>query len=415
MNESKVKVIVMGVAILFIVPATLRAEDPVYFADANLKAVVEEALGITEPTPTDMLALSYLGAYNRRIVNLTGLEYATNLEKLDFIYTWLIDISALSGLTNLITLELNGNQITDISALSGLTNLRYLYLWNNQVSDISALSGLTNLESLILWDNQVSDISSLSGLTNLSYLSLRMNHVSDISALSKLTNLGYLELNWNQISDISSLSGLKNLPYLNISHNQISDISALSGLTNLRWLELNGNDISDISSLSGLTNLKWLDLLNNPLDRDAYCVYIPMILDNNPFIDLYSDPNPYVCSISVEIDIKPGSYPNTINLGSFGLVPVAILSSDGFDATTVDPDTVELAGSGVAVRGKGSKLMAHEEDINGDNLVDLLVQVSTENLDPDSFQDGYAILTGSTYDGQAIKGQDEITIVPPEE
>ncbi|MHC4260722.1 MAG: hypothetical protein ACYSTF_09995, partial [Planctomycetota bacterium] len=31
---------------------------------------------------------------------------------------------------------------------------------------------------------------------------------------------------------------------------------------------------------------------------------------------------------SIDIDIKPGSYPNTINLGSNGVIPVAILSSE---------------------------------------------------------------------------------------
>ena len=36
----------------------------------------------------------------------------------------------------------------------------------------------------------------------------------------------------------------------------------------------------------------------------------------------------------VAIDIKPGSYPNSINLKSNGKVPVAILSSPTFDATT---------------------------------------------------------------------------------
>ena len=116
----------------------------------------------------------------------------------------------------------------------------------------------------------------------------------------------------------------------------------------------------------------------------------------------------------IQIDIKPGSYPNSINLGSNGVVPVAILSSADFDATTVDPDTVELAGANVAVRGKGNKLLAHEEDINDDGLMDLVCQVETENLDPDQLQEGYAVLTGSTYDGQAIEGSDEITIVPPE-
>ncbi len=104
-------------------------------------------------------------------------------------------------------------------------------------------------------------------------------------------------------------------------------------------------------------------------------------------------------TLTVDIDIKPGSYPNAINMGSQGLIPVAILSSADFDATTVDPDTVELAGEGVAVRGKSNKLMAHKEDVNGDGLDDLVCQVATANLDPESLQDGYVVLTGKTYGG----------------
>lgn len=125
----------------------------------------------------------------------------------------------------------------------------------------------------------------------------------------------------------------------------------------------------------------------------------------------------YMTPVQVAIDIKPGSYPNAINLGSYGLVPVAILSSAEFDATTVDPDTVELAGAGVEMRGKSNKYMAHEEDVNGDGLVDLVVQVATANLDQSSFQDGYAVLTGNLFEefgGTLIEGWDEITIVPPE-
>lgn len=117
----------------------------------------------------------------------------------------------------------------------------------------------------------------------------------------------------------------------------------------------------------------------------------------------------------VDIDVKPGSDPNSINLDSNGLIPVAILSSQDFDATNVDPDTVMLAGAGVELRGKGSKYMAHEEDVNGDGLVDLVVQIGTANLDPGIFQDGYVILTGETFDNVSFEGEDEINIVPPEE
>ncbi len=119
--------------------------------------------------------------------------------------------------------------------------------------------------------------------------------------------------------------------------------------------------------------------------------------------------------IDVDIDIKPDSVDNTINLGSNGVIPVGILSIyGGFDATTVNPETVALAGAGVAVRGKSNKLLSQIKDLNSDGLMDLEVKVETENLDTGKFQDGVAILTGQTYDGQAIQGLDFITIVPVE-
>jgi hypothetical protein len=116
----------------------------------------------------------------------------------------------------------------------------------------------------------------------------------------------------------------------------------------------------------------------------------------------------------ITIDIKPGSYPNAINLGSNGVVPVAILSTPDFLATTLNAENVFLAGSGVAVRGKGNKYLASQEDVNGDSLLDLVVKVETENLDPGTLQDGYAILQVIVENTVIYEGSDEITIVPPE-
>jgi len=112
----------------------------------------------------------------------------------------------------------------------------------------------------------------------------------------------------------------------------------------------------------------------------------------------------------VEIDIKPGSDPNPINQGSNGLIPVAIFSSPEFDATQVDPTSVSLAGASVAVRGKG-KSMAHEEDVNGDGLVDLVVQVETQGFN-DLGAGGTVELTGTTFGDEDIVGYDEVIIVP---
>jgi hypothetical protein len=114
--------------------------------------------------------------------------------------------------------------------------------------------------------------------------------------------------------------------------------------------------------------------------------------------------------ITVEIDIKPGSDPNPINPDSKGLVPVAILSSEDFDARTVDEITVELAGAPVAMRGK-NKYMAHEEDVNGDGLIDLVVQVETSLADWGA--GGTVKLTGETFSCKDIVGYDKVVIVQP--
>jgi hypothetical protein len=119
---------------------------------------------------------------------------------------------------------------------------------------------------------------------------------------------------------------------------------------------------------------------------------------------------PVVESIDAQIDIKPGTSPNSINLGSSGVVPVAILSSAGFDARTVNPTSVTLAGARVKVKGRGTPMAAFE-DVNGDGLMDLVVHVSTEALEL-SAGDTRAFLEARTFGGTPVIGSDWLRIVP---
>ena len=254
----------IGVGVMVEEPDT----TPVTIPDAKLRAAIEAALGKASGatiTVAEMKTLDRLFIGGQNVSDLTGLEFATNLDFLRLEFTSSItDISALAGLTNLTGLDLWRNNITDVSALAGLTNLRSLSLGYNNVTDISALAGLTNLRSLSLGYNNVTDISALSGLTNLTWLDLWGNFVTDVSALSGLTNLTLLQAPGNDITDVSALAGLTNLTHLSLSDNNVTDVSALFGLTNLTELQLSGNPITDLSMLAswlrGLTNLELLTL-----------------------------------------------------------------------------------------------------------------------------------------------------------
>ncbi len=259
-------------------------EPAIDILDPNLRAAIEEALGKAKEdsiTPSEMATLTDLVAKNANISDLTGLQHATNLTRLDLGAEWVetegewelvnsnsvSNLSPLAGLTNLIYLNLNITSISDISALAGLTSLTELWLEHNRISNLSPLAGLINLTRLNLRDNNISNLSPLAGLTNLTRLNLRDNNISNLSLLAGLTNLTWLNLEFTSISDISPLAGLTNLTDLLLFGNSILDISPLAGLTNLATLTLTRNGLSDISPLASLTNLTRLGLAQNNLSN----------------------------------------------------------------------------------------------------------------------------------------------------
>lgn len=119
--------------------------------------------------------------------------------------------------------------------------------------------------------------------------------------------------------------------------------------------------------------------------------------------------------IEVQIDIKPGSDQNSINLKSKGVVPVAILTTDNFEAATVDPASALFAGA-EPVRWK-------LEDVDDDGDDDLMLHFKTQelvDLDQDNTEATLtAKLTGQmtaqsteqVSGGTKVSGTDEVRIV----
>jgi hypothetical protein len=115
----------------------------------------------------------------------------------------------------------------------------------------------------------------------------------------------------------------------------------------------------------------------------------------------------YRFGFPVNVDIKPGDDSNNVNLRSRGKLPVAILSTGAFDAGTINPLTVTVAGAPVIIKPNG-RPMSSLEDINGDGLLDLVVHVSTAALQPNF--DNECLVEGTTFDGEYFFGTDTIAV-----
>ena len=285
-------------------PLTAPAQN-VTIPDANLRAAIAETLG-KEPnsqiTKADMTKLTRLEAHDKDIRELTGLEFATNLDEIRANNNLIADLLPLAELTRLNVIVFRHNVISDLSPLAGLINLRSLIVPNNLISDLSPIAELSTLRDTDISRNAISDFSPLAGLTKLERIWLHENPIADLSdftgltglrgfhswgtpvlnlsALAELPKLQELDICGGDILDLSPLGDLTNLSELYLVGNEITDISPLANLTNLKRLSLRNNQIQDVSPLAALHNLTWIELENNeildfsPLDVFPESVFI---------------------------------------------------------------------------------------------------------------------------------------------
>ena len=278
---------------------------PVSFRDDNLKSALRTVFAALSPLtllpndpifPEDMEMLIAFSAPNQSIVNLTGLEKATNLTTLTLSNNQIVSLSPLSRLTSLTDLDLATNQISSISSLSGLTNLKILNLSDNRISSVSSLSGLTSLTDLDLSNNQIASVSSLSGLTNLTELLLLNNRIRDVLPLQGLSSLRTLNLADNADltqekaevlykllqggTRITFPAGITPPVLTNIVEFKNADLEAAvrsalrisrgypilkTKITELKRLTATRKEIADLTGLEEATGLMTLDLGDNAI------------------------------------------------------------------------------------------------------------------------------------------------------
>jgi hypothetical protein len=116
----------------------------------------------------------------------------------------------------------------------------------------------------------------------------------------------------------------------------------------------------------------------------------------------------YVSEILIDLDIKPGSDPNSINPDDGGVVPAAILGSDSFDVADVDATTLAFGPDGAAPAHSHGP---HIEDVNGDGFADLLAHYPTVEAGIE-FGTLVACVSGETLEGKPFNGCDAVRTVP---
>lgn len=161
------------------------------------------------------------------------------------------------------------------------------------------------------------------------------------------------------------------------------------------------NAVGTYRLIVGRSSENWGNCVNSP-NTLASCMNSGAVLG-------YADYTISPIYKKINIDIKPNSDPNSINIKSSGRIPVAILAGEGFDPVAeVDKGSLTFGRTG----DEGSLDFCSEvgEDVNGDGLLDLVCHFKTglAGFAPDSAE---GILKGKTTDSSTIEGRDSVKIV----
>ena len=108
----------------------------------------------------------------------------------------------------------------------------------------------------------------------------------------------------------------------------------------------------------------------------------------------------------VSVDIRPKKDANRINPNSAKGINVAILSVNGFDATSVVANTVRFGATGI----EAAPIHATIRDVNGDGDPDVVLQFAIQDTGI-ICGDTFASLTGETSQGVSIIGSSPIKTV----
>lgn len=321
-------------------PTSVEEEEEVEtveIPDQRLLAQIRIILDIddeTDITPEMMLEITELNLNASddfsgdisEIADLTGIEYALNLEYFRISYTAVTDLRPVSDLEKIEYFRINNTAITDISPIANYTNLTYFNANTvTGLTDISPLLGNNNLHTTILRDVPMGNagLETIRTFPIIHRINIRDTGVTDINPLREMMENGALldstpgaqEVNsgarldfrglsiedWSPIApyvdQINRIDGMPenaivNFPDLNLENFikaylgvdstdelttlyltgldtlnvagilPISDLTGLEYASNIRYLRFGGTSVTDLTPIADLQKVEYLRLNN---------------------------------------------------------------------------------------------------------------------------------------------------------
>jgi Leucine-rich repeat (LRR) protein len=280
---KKILLLLMTVVVTSFAATADVAINSTNFPDANFRAFLKSKYSLSYITTSQLNACTELVMNSLDIADLTGIEYFTQLTKLDCFNNKITSVD-LSANTKLKELNLGYNKLSSIN-LSANTGLEKLYLHNNQLSSSLSIANHSKLELLWVHNNQhliginCSD-DALRNLNVTNCISLTTLECYNNTSLTTITGLGtcvnlqYLDCDNCSISDLSTLSELNNLAEIYCGHNQLTSLELSEKIT-LVTLDVSGNTQLTYL-LCSRSRLQSRDVTGRTALEDPRCFY------NNP-------------------------------------------------------------------------------------------------------------------------------------
>jgi hypothetical protein len=108
--------------------------------------------------------------------------------------------------------------------------------------------------------------------------------------------------------------------------------------------------------------------------------------------------------LAVQIDVRPDSEKNPIQLGSRGVLPVVLYGEFDFAVEDVDVDTLAFGPDAAFIAHRNGP---HFDDIDGDGLLDMILHHRIADTGLTAY-DVEVCLNGQTMDGMPFEGCDDV-------